>query len=300
MARDMSNRKLECLDQAYAVRRSNQTFVLQFALVPPASTDSVPVMTMHSPFSRFILTLIDNSGNERKIMKGNIRAEEVPFLLRQYDFAVHGKHDFLANKDERGDDASDPMDTAFKVRLRAGAMKGRTPAEILLEDPTKEGELTRHRKWLEDHLGTYPGNQEVIDAIDNALYLQSVGELDSKVATSFPKDFMIIYKEDYKYMTGASPSTKTSAKIEIGCEYQEEYPWKITLENSEVPFQNDNGNMVLLRDQAKDQRKGTIHLSDKEMEYLIYKIGALLSQFENHFFASAYNFIQENAWPRNK
>ena len=133
MASDKTNRKLEYLDQGYAVRRNNQTLALQFALSPPSNTDSVPVLSLHSPYSRFVLTLIDLTGNERKIMKANIRADEVPYLLRQYELAIRGKYEFLMarGKDDAAGTASNP---AFKVQIRAGALKGRTPGEVLLEN----------------------------------------------------------------------------------------------------------------------------------------------------------------------
>lgn len=292
MASDKTNRKLEYLDQGYAVRRNNQTLALQFALSPPSSTDAVPVLSLHSPYSRFVLTLIDLTGNERKIMKANIRADEVPYLLRQYELAIRGKYEFLLAHGGKDDTSGAVSNPAFKIQIRAGALKGRTPGEVLLEDPSKESELTRHRKWLEDNLGTYPKNQEVIDAINDALYLKSVGQLEKKEDGDISVSSMTLFKEDYKYMSSSSPTVKTGAKIAITCEYQDAFPWKIALENCEVPFEHGE----LDYNRATNRRKGTIHLSDKEMEYMIYKIGALMSQFENHMFAEAYDFVQKHAW----
>lgn len=293
-----NNPKLEYLDQGYVAKRDKQTFALQFALSAPSPNDKTPVLCIHGQYSRFILTLIDNTGSNRNILKVNIKADEVPHLFRQYELASAAKFNHKNQPKVSTGDVKDRC-PAFETKIRAGEMKGRTPGEILMEDPNKANELSRHRQWLSEHTTQYPKNVEIISAIDDAMFLLSTNQLAAKASNSSAGNSSTsatIFKEDFKYMSsGASePNMKTGVKVHATCEFEDQFPWKFYIENSDVPMYNGKPNW----NQAKNKRMGVIRLTDMEMDCLIYRMRSLMQLFESYIFADAYKFVQsnQNAW----
>lgn len=293
-----NNPKLEYLDQGYVAKRDKQTFALQFALSTPSPNDKTPVLCIHGQFSRFILTLIDNTTSNRNILKVNIRADEVPHLFRQYELASAAKFGYKTNPKAAKENAKDRC-PAFDTKIRAGVLKDKTPGEILMEDPSKANELARHRQWLSEHVTQYPKNEEVIVAIDDAMFLMNTNQLASKAASCSSGNSstsVTIFKEDFKYMSSGTsePNMKTGVKVHITSEFEDAFPWKFYIENNDVPFANGKPSW----NQAKNKRSGVVRLTDMEMDCLIYRMRALMQLFESHVFAEAYKFVQENqnAW----
>ena len=91
---------LQYLQQCWSALQTNKTLGLDYYLSAPSGADDIPAMTLHDQFSRFTLTLIDNSGNERKIVRVNIRAKEIPYLLEKYEQISLAKffHEMQAGK----------------------------------------------------------------------------------------------------------------------------------------------------------------------------------------------------------
>lgn len=288
---------MQYLKQCWSALQSNKTLGLDFNLSAPSGKGNVPALHLHDEFSRYVLTLIDNSGNERKIIKVNIRAFEIAHLVREYDHVDLAKffHEMQAPKDEAEQEATKPS-PAYTVRIRAGAMKGKTPAEILMEDATKEGELVRHRDWLAGFLGQYPKNQEVIDAIDDAIYLLSEGQLTAKQAKAATSGkVMDVWEASFKTMSSGNPATRTSAQVKLTCEFGARNPWCFTLQNSEHPFSNG----VVDKKTTLNSKSGTFYLNDELMANLIKTIDTRKFQFETHVFGNAINYVQENEYRPN-
>lgn len=66
---------------------------------------------------------------------------------------------------------------AYTVQIKSGNYKGKTPAEVLQNDPNGRNGLTSQKAWLQKNLDKYPANQQQIDAIDDALKLFEDGKL---------------------------------------------------------------------------------------------------------------------------
>lgn len=288
---------MQYLKQCWSALQSNKTLGLDFYLSAPSGKGDVPALTLHDPFSRYILTLIDNSGNERKIIRVNIRASEVPLLVSRYELVNMAKffHETQVPKDDTEQEAAKPS-PAYTVRIRAGAMKGKTPAEILMEDPTKEGELVRHRDWLAGFLGQYPKNQEVIDAIDDAVYLLSEGQLTTKQAkTATSGKITDVWEAAFKTMSSGNPATRTIAQISLTCEYGARNPWCFTLQNAEHPFSNGEVD----RKTVLNNKSGSFYLNDALMAEFIETIKSRKFLFENYVFGAAMNHVQQNEYRPN-
>lgn len=283
--------KTNYLNQCWSAVHTNQTLALDCFLSGTVETDDIPALMLHNQFSRFTLTFIDNSGNERKVMRVNIRAHEVPLLVEEYKNANKAKFDRKlsctgAPKEEKS------LPAAYTIRIRAGDLKGKTPAEILLADPSKEGELARHKGWLSSNLAKYPKNQDVIDAIDNALYLLSTGSLASQETVPSATTVVEIWRKDFKTMSSGSGNTRTNAKISISCDMESNNPWCFRIENSEHPLVNG----AVDWNTVNNRRYGTIRLNDEEMANFITTLANVKSYFEAYEYPKAHDFTQRNSW----
>lgn len=285
---EKGNKKTEYLRQCFSAVHTNQTLALDCFLEPTMEGDETPALMLHGKFSRFVVALIDNSGITRKIMKANIRAEEVPYILRQYELTLAEKFRTKLHPDE--DEEEPKQSAAYTTRFRLGNLKGKTPAEILLADPLAKGQLERQRQFLQDNVGKYPSNQELIDAIDDAIYLMDNGLLTDEQPHS--KNFITLYQEDYKYMANGSSDTKTLAKIAITCDFSLDSPWGISIENGECPTVNGKPD----RTQVRDKRSGTMQINDTEMARFMHALQNIKQLFESYVFPDAYRFVDTHSW----
>lgn len=285
------NPKEDYLEQCWSAVHTNQTLALDFKLSGTQENDENPVYTLHNQFSRFVLGFIDNSGNVRKIMKANIRAREIADLLEKYKLVRQKLFDWECDQTEVPEEKKLPP--AYTVTIRAGEMKGKSPAEILLSDPSKVGELTRHKNWLSGFLSSFPRNQEVMDAIDEAIALLNSGELtppDTPFATGRS---MTVWRKDFKNMSNGSGTTTTGAKIAITCEFGSDNPWCFRIENCEYPITNG---ITDPDSPGLNRRYGTIRLNTEEMASFIYTIESLTTFFGMNEFPAAQKYVQKNNW----
>ena len=76
-------------------------------------------------------------------------------------------------------ESSEDYSVAFSIRIATGKLKGKTPAEVLKEDPVNGRKLLEsQRDWLTGNLAQYPANQKQIDAINAAFSAQAAGALE--------------------------------------------------------------------------------------------------------------------------
>lgn len=88
---------------------------------------------------------------------------------------------------------------AYSLTFQMGRLSGKTPAQVLME---KDGEqrLVAQKEYLEQNLSKYPRNQQMINAINQALSLKSKGKLQENVMNNgiseSKKTTMQIYPSD--------------------------------------------------------------------------------------------------------
>ena len=283
--------KTAYLRQCFAAVHTKQTLAVDCYLGGAHESDSAPALTLHNRFSRFAIGLIDNSGTQRQIMTANIREKEFAELQENYWLARQAMFNRQLEAAPKSEEKRLPP--AYTVQLRAGQLKGRTPAEILLADPNQKSELLRHKAWLETNVAQYPANRKIMEAIDNAVQLLETNALSSEVETR-SSTVIAVWQRDFK-VTGSGP-TRTKTRISITCEMESQNPWAISVENTEHPVNGNEPDLttVLAR------RYGTIHLNNEEMAGMINRMKNLLKYFEANEYEVAKAFIEANDWHKNK
>ena len=283
------NPKMDYINQCFSAVHSNQTLAVDVFLSGPTDGDGIPVYNLHNQYSRFTFTIIDNSGNIRKIVRANVRAKEWPHLKSQYKLANRLRFEWEV---EHAEVEETPLPPAYMVALRAGEMKGKTPAEILLADPTKTGELTRHKEWLSKYLSSYPRNKEVIEAIDNAIQLLSAGELIPVEGMQASGGNISTWKKDFKKMSNGSGNSATIARVSITCDRGSDNPWCFRIENVEHPMVNGEVD----KETIIDRRYSTMRLNAEEMDLCMHQMETIMDYHEKVFCGKAEKYVEKNKW----
>lgn len=261
--------------QCWAAIRTNQTIACDAYLHEPNGDDTVPPLMFFTPWSRFTISIIDNTKSETIVVSCNILAgDELSVLNANYLKTLHINNDKSSERES--------LSPAYIVTLRSGDMKGRTPAEILKNDPTKVQELNRTKAYLERNLSAYPKNQEVIDAIDDALFLLDTGKLEDKKVKS---DAFVLLDKNFKRMGG----NKVQAHIAWMYNAQNRYPYSISITNSDIKEIKADGTVI-----SENPRSSTIYLSEEEMAGLIHAMLDIRTCFKMLHFAEMQAKSTEN------
>lgn len=180
-------------------------------------------------FSRLVVTIIDKD-EKAKFVEANIQYEKLAEIEARGKYALNQ----YLGKDTQPSAQADETSPAYTVVIPSGKLKGKTPAQVLLEaDGPKL--LNSHYKWLEDNLEKYPANKKQMDAIMDAAKLQKEGKLrtDTPVNTGVinileaaPLPLIRKKKED-----GTCPVRE----ISINCNLSMNAPFEIFINNYDAP-----------------------------------------------------------------
>lgn len=181
---------------------------------------------------------------------------------------------------------------AFAVRISNGSMKGKTPAEVLQEDPGAESKLESQRKWLAEHLAQYPKNQQQIDAIDAALRLKRAGQLTNHtpVSPAMPAAASggvrdtVLYEAQYHVLKSKGSDSNGNSFVydmKIVWEYGKDYPIVFTIANYWAPAEQDESGRYKVRaSKAVNKLAGEMRLLPDEWANCLRGIKASMRQFE--------------------
>lgn len=252
-----------------------QTFCVNNELSRATVSDGCEPLKFYSPYSRFIFSLINEN---KKSVTANVPATEIANIIQRTNYA-NVKH-----LDELSKNTSHDLSPAYTVKISAGRLKGKTPAEVLLNNPEDKELLKTQYKWLSDNLKKYPKNKEQMDAIDDASKLMQAGKLDKEnVVTS---EAPILLYEAYTRPLTSRPKNKSGNTFvyEINIKWYpgEDYPINITIENYYCPVAKDKetGKLIVYASKKEQSTKVNMALSAAEWNNTMYMIQANMRTFE--------------------
>ena len=146
---------------------------------------------IYSGFARFVWALINKAkipatanfpeGEYAGVVDKTRAAQASDTFVRYVLPSIVG---VVASKQSTPAQVSADYSAAFSVRFLMGKLKGKTPAEVLREDPVNGKKiLESQRDWLTTNLDQYPVNSKQIDAINAAFNAQAAGALDADAAS---------------------------------------------------------------------------------------------------------------------
>jgi hypothetical protein len=251
---------------------------------------------MESALCRFEMSLLTDGS----ALECNIPTKDLYGISMKTNEAIK----LLMNSKNSGDvGATETEDfsasPAFSVTLMLTAFKGRTPGDILVEDPGKKDELLKGKSWLEANLAKFPANKKQIDAINAAINLLEIGELHSAPATSKPKSSIFtIYKKDCKYKNKKdSNGNNLVYSVTIACDTTKNFPIEISIENCYAPvISSGSGQTTVKMSAAVNKKVASMSVLEDEWLAWVGQANKLYDCFNNRAFPDLYKKVVDSGF----
>lgn len=271
--------------QIFSAKREMVILSVDNYLSRPDERDTVPPLEMHSPYSRFLVTIIDKSGKVLQTPKANIPAGDVPGIVELSRLAMIEKARF--NSQPQG--AGGELSIGYTQQILIGSFRGKTPAEILLDDPASKDSLLKTRDFLADKADKYASNRKQMEAIDDAVALLNDGKLE-RISSAPKSGSTVVYSVDHKYMRDTNEhGHRLFYGMNIVCQYGNKYPWELTIENTYAPeVQGPKGGLIPKMEEKSSQAKCTFRMNDMEWMQFINRIEADMRYFESSCYGTLY------------
>lgn len=258
-----------------------------------------------SNLSRLDMSLITKTGDKIDVLVWNIPAREINELKLKSDIAVEKlMTSGLVTGSNNGNSEGFSSSPAFTVPLMLTAFKGQTPGNVLAVDPAKKDDLLKGKKWLEDNLAKYPNNQKQIDAINEAVNLLEIGELnaDSAVTKPLSNGVLTIYKREFKYKNKKDQNGNHLVyTIEITCDPSKNMPFEVNVMNCFAPVvTSGSGQTIVKTAEAVNTKRAGISMTDSEWVGLVGQAYDLYQNFKTINAATAFKKAAENAYSRQE
>lgn len=276
-----------------------KTLGIDAMLSTPNSSDenekNMP-LEMHSGFSRFKVTLIKKSDSST-FLWGNIPANDVAYIYKKTKDAMSVLTNGKVNKP-----TGEKLSPAYVERFGMGTFKGKTPAELLLENLNNKAELIKQGEFLNKNADKYPANKKMIAAIKDAINLQKEGKLVNKTV-DVPTSILEIYNEPMKPLR-----SKTNEKglnmvygIKVICDTSKNLPFSIEIMNCYAPLEvTSTGTLNPKMKEAENTEKISMNLSEKDWFATIDRMNKTLINFENVNFQKQFKIAADGYFANAK
>lgn len=255
-----------------------------------------PMKVFDDTFSRFVFTVIADG----KTPYCNVPIEALPAMRARTDIAAGEQYKPRAVIPSSGNVAVDTTSIAFTRKFFAGTLKGKSPAEVLIENPEDgKNQLNSQYSWLKENLEKYPKNAELMEAIKEAskLDLSALNGSDVTTASSGVIDILDIgcrplirkTRSDGKcFVYECKITWDTARKYNVTCEIKNYYANVI---------QNDSGTLnVNLSTKDKDTEVvKEFNMTADEWLYALHEMESARDCFKMLHFNEGYNLAEAAA-----
>lgn len=273
----------------FAYKVTKQTFALMnYFDKATFEKGGFPLEIYDATFSRLSGVLINA---DKVAATFNIRKESLPLIIKKSEFAFNKEMEYMLSKAD-----TPQLSSAYTVKITTGKLKGKTPAELLIEDPENKNILNEHYKFLKSNLAKYPKNQTQMDAIMEAAKLLSEGKLSENLVT---KEVVIpIYTPGFRPLVNRTREDGKSFvyDIKINWHVGSDNPVVIEVVNFYAPVIKTNDGLLNVKVTEKDAEseiKNTMSMSLEMWEDIIYNIKMQMRAFEITNFASSFKMAEQ-------
>lgn len=235
-------------------------------------------LEFYSGFSRFPIAIINE---DKKVVTGNVKVTDMSDIIVRSKFAYEKDMQMSISVNNNQDKS-----LAYTVLMTSGKLKGKTPAQVLAENPEENKQLLNQQyKWLKDNIDKNPNyraaNQKQMDAIVEASKLFNEGKLSSSAAIN---NRFAIYEPGMRPLTRKTNPDGTCFVYEVSIYwiFGSKYPVEVNIRNFYAPVtRNEKG---LLNVQAKKKVNeifSTMNLSAAEWQHHIHMIETNMRTFED-------------------
>ena len=277
-------------EQVISVARSDKTLGVDAKLSVADTEHGQSPLELHAGYSRFVFTILTQSASGYNFVSANLPPAEIDLIKKETDIAV----EMLTNK---ALEKKPSVSSAYEVTFFTGEFRGKTAADVLLQDASKESALLTLKKQLEANLSKYPRNKAQIDAIDEAIALLKAGKLTAEGVKSSIID---IYRADIRAPHASKKDAEGNTDVysfSIVCDLSKNYPFAINIMNCKAPVVlNANGTQTPNMAKAKDKKEANILLTKSEWYKIIQKMIKVNKMFEEMNFEKLYKIAKDNTY----
>lgn len=255
---------------------------------------SMPLEMHASGISRFVFTLIKKTDKTKDFVFANLPADDGYYVFEKTKLSMQ---EILAAK-RTNSGSTETLSPAYTERFSIGQYKGKTPAEILLENSANKEGLIKQGEFLNKNVEKFPANKKMIAAIKDAIHLLKEGKLENKVAPTI-SNVITIYDEPMKPLVSNKNSKGNSLVygIKIQCDTSRNLPFNIEIMNCFAPVdKTEEGTLNPRMRDAEDIKKISMNLSEKDWYKTINRIEKTLENFELISFRDQMKISEEAFW----
>lgn len=266
-----------------------QTLSVNAELIKPEEGDS-PLKFYDERFSRFPFTIINV---DKKFANANISLKEMPNIFRRsekaYDAEMEREINPASNEgngqNEQNEQNGQKISSAYTVKISSGMFKGKTPAQVLLENPNNMKGLKNQFDFLKKNCEKYPKNKTQMVAIKEAKELYAAGKLVNQEVKSQSEEF-VIYNSGFRPLKRKTRQDGMSFvySIKIYWVFGQQYPLNIEILNYYAPVTSDDKGLLNVQFAKRDVNsviKNTMKLTAAEWENIMYIMKTNMRAYEN-------------------
>jgi hypothetical protein len=182
-------------------------------------------------YSRFRITIIDKRGEKSITPFANIPEDDVPVISKITDVAIQTYIE--AQNPTVETDGNEGF--AQTVRFKMGIYVGKTPMEVLLEDPEKNiPKLEEQKVFLAANVEKFPYNKNVLEAIDEAIAAHKSGK--TVAAPAQKSSYIVIYDQKIKFLEkikdDEDPERCKIYSVTMSFDSTKNYPFAVRVANA--------------------------------------------------------------------
>ena len=277
----MENKSKNPREVAYIVEKS--TFAVLDGLTEADIENEEEPLTLHSrKFSRFSFLIINQ---DKKAATANLNVKEMFGFLAKSRFAMQQEMLYRFNVTDAKEEEELPL--AYTVTIASGSLKGRTPADVLLNDGEEGKKLLNNQyTFLKNNLSKYPKNKTQMDAIVNASQLLKEGKLDADAVGKWQTKRISLCSSGLRPLVNRKNNAGMSFVYELTVDWLlgEKRPLMITIVNYYAPVIKKDDGMLNVQVKQRDQttlRNNTVNLTFEDWAYVQHMIETDIERFES-------------------
>ena len=265
--------------QIFKAARENKSLICEQFL---SSDELSNPLEMHGPYSRFAITLLINKEGKYVPYQAPLSPKEVPYLFERIKKLIGTT---CSSEESTGN-----LSLAYTKRFLFGKLKGKTPADVLL-DKTINGheELKSQREFLAQKAREYKANQELVDAIDDAIDLYLNGTLEKKDLPKTSEETLFDSEWRPKRSSKDNKGFYDCRRLEIVFCPQMKQPYRIQISTMKAPLKSEgDGVNPVAADMGTGLATASFQMTEREAFSLFERMQSVKALFENAIFLSCW------------
>lgn len=272
----MSNTILSNPKQIVGINHLDSTFAIQNGLTKAEGVErNEPLNIHHNKFSRFPVVIIDK---DKRPANANISIKAMISIIKKSEFLFNKEMELSCTPKE-----STFTSPAYTVRFTSGEMKGKTPAEVILENPENKAKLNSQFSFLKKNLSKYPKNKEQLDAILDASKLLKEGKLATQKRCTVPS--FLIYESGLRPLIRRQKQGKNGMvsfvyQISLEWNFEAGSPVHLAIENFWAPvIQTEKGLLNVKAEKKENVIRSSMNFSLDEWIWIMHEVGSNIKIF---------------------